>query len=27
LTLVAANGIPNDIDYAHSDWAGAELLS
>jgi nitrous oxidase accessory protein NosD len=27
LTLVAANGIPNDIDYDHSDWAGAELLS
>jgi hypothetical protein len=27
LTLVATNGIANDIDYDHADWAGAELLS
>ena len=27
LTLVATNGIPNDIDYDHADWAGAQLLS
>jgi hypothetical protein len=26
LTLVATNGIPNDIDYDHADWAGAQLL-
>ncbi|HET6251784.1 MAG TPA: NPCBM/NEW2 domain-containing protein [Tepidisphaeraceae bacterium] len=27
LALVATNGIPNDIDYDHSDWAGAQLLT
>ena len=27
LSLVATNGIPNDIDYDHADWAGAELLA
>jgi len=27
LSLVAINGIPNDIDYDHADWAGAELLA
>jgi hypothetical protein len=25
LTLVAANGIANDIDFDHADWAGAQL--
>ncbi|HWE04918.1 MAG TPA: NPCBM/NEW2 domain-containing protein, partial [Tepidisphaeraceae bacterium] len=27
LTLVATNGIVNNIDYDHADWAGAQLLS
>jgi hypothetical protein len=27
LTLVATNGIANNIDYDHADWAGAELLA
>jgi nitrous oxidase accessory protein NosD len=27
LELVATNGIANDIDFDHADWAGAELLS
>jgi hypothetical protein len=27
LTLVATNGIANDIDYDHADWADAELLA
>jgi hypothetical protein len=27
LTLVANNGIANNIDYDHADWAGARLLS
>jgi len=27
LTLVATNGIANDIDFDHADWAGAELLA
>jgi hypothetical protein len=27
LTLVASNGIANDIDYDHADWANAELLA
>jgi hypothetical protein len=27
LTLVATNGVPNDIDYDHADWAGARLTS
>ncbi len=27
LTLVANNGIPNNIDYDHADWAGAQLVS
>ena len=27
LSLVATNGVPNDIDYDHADWAGARLLS
>jgi hypothetical protein len=27
LTLVANNGIANDIDYDHADWANAELLA
>ncbi len=27
LTLVAANGIANNIDFDHADWAGARLLS
>jgi hypothetical protein len=27
LTLVATNGIANDIDYDHADWAGAQVLS
>ena len=26
LTLVASNGIPNDIDYDHADWAGARVV-
>ena len=26
LTLLATNGIANDIDYDHSDWAGAKLV-
>ena len=26
-SLVATNGIPNDIDYDHADWAGAKLLT
>jgi hypothetical protein len=27
LTLVANNGVTNDIDYDHADWANAELLA
>jgi hypothetical protein len=27
LTLIATNGIVNSIDYDHSDWAGAKLVS
>ena len=27
LTLLATNGIAGDIDYDHSDWAGARLIS
>jgi alpha-galactosidase len=27
LELIATNGIANNIDYDHADWAGAELLS
>ena len=27
LTLNVNNGIPNNIDYDHADWAGAQLLS
>ena len=27
LTLVATNGIANNIDYDHADWANAQLLS
>jgi hypothetical protein len=27
LELIATNGIANDIDFDHADWAGAELLS
>ena len=27
LTLVATNGVPDDIDYDHADWAGARLTS
>jgi hypothetical protein len=27
LTLVASNGVVNSIDYDHSDWAGAKLIS
>ncbi len=26
LTLVATNGIPDDIDYDHADWAGAQVI-
>jgi hypothetical protein len=27
LTLVATNGVPNNIDYDHADWAGARLAA
>ena len=27
LTLVANNGVANDIDYDHADWANAELVA
>jgi fibronectin type 3 domain-containing protein len=27
LTLIATNGVANSIDYDHSDWAGARLIS
>jgi hypothetical protein len=27
LTLIATNGIPNNIDYDHADWAGARLVA
>ncbi len=27
LTLVANNGVPNNIDFDHADWAGAKLLA
>ena len=27
LTLVATNGVPNNIDFDHADWAGTRLLS
>jgi hypothetical protein len=27
LTLLATNGVPNDISYDHADWAGATLTS
>jgi hypothetical protein len=27
LTLLATNGIANDIDYDHADWAGARLIA
>jgi hypothetical protein len=27
LTLIAKNGVPNDIDYDHADWANARLVA